>query len=241
MKAEQLLRAGKLTSAVEVLGAELRDNPTDRQRRTFLFELLCFAGEYERAGKHLDLLSEGSPEAVSGSLLYRAALHAEKTRQEMFTGGDLPKPEPEYASGAGVTIRLNGSEVTSLADADPRVGGRLELFAGGDYIWIPFKHLSSLSMEPPRRLRDLLWAPAKLTTAPDCEHTDLGEVLLPVLAPQSASHHDELVRLGRITEWCEDPSGAEVPFGQKTLLVDGEEVPILELRELEISRGETAQ
>src|SRR6266481_6109993 len=47
MTAKELYREGKLTAAIQALGAELRDNPTDAQRRTFLFELLCFAGEYD--------------------------------------------------------------------------------------------------------------------------------------------------------------------------------------------------
>lgn len=234
MSPEQLLRDGKLGSAVEALSAGLRDNPTDRKRRTFLFELLCFAGEYDRAEKQLDLLAEGSAEAASGTLLYRAALHAEKTRQELFASDDRPKPEPEYAPGAAATIRVNGSLVQSIADSDPRVGARLEVFAGGNYLWIPFEHLASLSTEPPKRLRDLLWTPANLRTGPDFERTDLGEVLLPVLTPDSASHPDDLVRLGKVSEWCVDEHGEELPFGQKMLLVDGEEVPILEVRELEI-------
>ena len=40
MNSRQLFDAGKLNAAIEALGAELRDNPTDAQRRTFLFELL---------------------------------------------------------------------------------------------------------------------------------------------------------------------------------------------------------
>ncbi len=42
MKAQELFQAGKLDEAVQALGAELRDNPADARRRTFLFELLCF-------------------------------------------------------------------------------------------------------------------------------------------------------------------------------------------------------
>ncbi len=44
-------------------------------------------------------------------------------------------------------------------------------------------------------------------------------------------------RLGRSTVWEED-GGEPVPFGMKMLLVDGEDVPILEIRRLEIAAGE---
>jgi len=59
MSPQELYRAGRLTDAIKALSAELRDNPTDIRRRTFLFELLCFAGEYDRADKQLEVLGQG--------------------------------------------------------------------------------------------------------------------------------------------------------------------------------------
>jgi hypothetical protein len=55
--ARELFDAGKLNNAIEALGAELRERPTDLHRRTFLFELLCFAGNWDRADKQLDVLA----------------------------------------------------------------------------------------------------------------------------------------------------------------------------------------
>jgi protein involved in temperature-dependent protein secretion len=39
-----------------------------------------------------------------------------------------------------------------------------------------------------------------------------------------------------VTEWVELEDGTPVPLGQKLLLVDGEDLPILELRELDITQ-----
>ena len=64
MSAQELLQAGKVQEAIQVLSNELRDRPGDHQRRTFLFELLCFAGDYNRAEKHLSLLSDSNADAV---------------------------------------------------------------------------------------------------------------------------------------------------------------------------------
>ena len=229
--ADELFRAGKLEDAIDLLGTGLRSNPADTQRRTFLFELLCFAGAHDRAEKQLDVLADTSREAGMGALLYRAALHAERTRQEMFQNSGFPQGGPPPRPVAGT---LNGRPFQTLVDGDPRVGARLEVFAAGQYLWIPFEHIASVRMAAPKRLRDLLWSPAVVRTGPGFRGLQLGEVLLPALAPLSWQHPDVAVRLGRVTDWTEFDD-ASVPVGQKLFLVDGEEFPFLELRELDIT------
>jgi len=96
-----LYREGKLREAIKALGDELRSNPLDAKRRTFLFELLVFAGEYDRAEKQLDLLAGANAGAAAGTLLYRSALHAERTRQAMFASHETP-PLTEDAVHGGV-------------------------------------------------------------------------------------------------------------------------------------------
>jgi type VI secretion system protein ImpE len=238
MNATELYRAGRLDDAIQALGAALRDNPADVQRRTFLFELLCFAGQYDRAEKQLDILADGGPEAEIGTLVYRGALNAERTRQEMFAADRLPEggPVPRPVRGT-----LNGQAFESLADADPRIGARLEVLAAGQYMWIPLEHVESIRMEPPRQLRDLLWAPALLRTGPAFQGMELGEVLIPVLTPLAWHHPDADVRLGRVTEWEAREDGAEIPIGQKLFLVDDEEISLLEIRELIVTPTQAPQ
>jgi len=234
MTAAELYREGRLSAAIQALGGELRDNPADQKRRTFLFELLCFAGEYDRAEKHLQVLADASQDAMTGTLLYRAALAAERTRNDLFAKKDYPAAPSEPVSGT-----LNGKPFETLEDADPRVGVRLELYAAGQYMWMPLANVASIEIQPPKRLRDLLWAPALVRTGPKFRSLELGEVLIPVLSPFSFRHSDDNVRLGRATVW-EEQDGETVPFGQKTLLVDGEDLPFLELRKLEIAESEEA-
>jgi len=238
MNAKELFQAGRLTEAVQTLSAELRDNPTDAGGRTFLFELLCFAGEYDRAEKQLDVLGQGGPPSELGAVLYRSALEAERTRQEMFRKREFPSA-PE-AGEPPLSGRLNGNQFESLSDADPRVGAKLEVFAAGSYLWLPLAHIASIQIAAPRRLRDLLWTPAGIRTGPGFKGLELGEVFLPVLYAGSWRHPDEAVRLGRSTVWEEEADGQALPFGQKMLLVDGEEFPLLEVRTLEINAFEQA-
>lgn len=235
MNARALYQAGRLNEAIESLSAELRSNPTDAQRRTFLFELLCFAGELDRADKHLDVLASAGKEAAMGTLLYRSAIHAERTRRSMFQSGSFPG-----GTAAPVSGTINGKPFKSLTDADPRIGARLEIFAAGAYTWLPFEHVTSVAMQAPARLRDLLWSPLRVQTAPSFKGLELGEVLYPVLAPRSAESDDDTIRLGRATEWVRWEDGTEAPVGQKILLVDGEEFPLLELRDLQITPAAAA-
>ena len=233
MNARELFQDGKVTEAIRSLGEYLRDHPTDTASRTFLFELLCFAGEYDRAEKQLGVLARAGKDSEMGAILYYSALHAEKTRREMFEKSEFP-PLPEGGAGGGVSGTLNGKPFQSIADADPDLGPRLEIFAAGAYMWLPFRHIASIRMEPPKFLRDTLWKPAFVTTGPDFQGTEIGEVLVPVVYPLSWKHPDESVWLGRATAWGEDDQGVQYPSGQKTLLVDEEEFPFLELRTLEI-------
>ena len=240
MRAIELYQSGKLTEAIQTLGEELRHQPSDRKRRTFLFELLCFAGEFDRAEKQLNVLSGDNKEADLGVVLYRSALHAERLRRDMFDKGEFP----QGGSGESSQGKVNGTAFEALTDGDPRIGPRLEIFAAGAYLWIPFEHIDSIETEPPRRLRDLLWVPALVRTGPAFHGTELGEVLIPALAPLTFRHADEAVRLGRLTVWEEGEGGSPYPLGQKVLLMDGEEVPLLEIRKLEFANpaaGATAE
>ena len=231
--ARELYAAGRLDSAIETLGAELRNAPADATRRTFLFELLSFAGQYDRAEKQLDVLARGGTDAELAVLPYRAALQAERVREHMFTTGDFPGgPAPAPVAGT-----LNGRPFLSIEDADPRVGARLEVMAGGRYMWIPFAYVETLVLEPPKMLRDLRWTPARLTTNASVREMELGEVLLPALSPGAWRLEDPELRLGRATDWEELADGSYAPAGQKLLRVDDDLVPLLEVRELVIGAG----
>jgi type VI secretion system protein ImpE len=237
---KQLYQAGKLNEAIAALGGELRDNPTDTQRRTFLFELLCFAGDYDRAEKHLNLLAEQSPQAKLGAVLYFSAVHAERLRTDMFRKKSFPLgstgEDDQDIKGA-----FNGKPFESIEDSDPRLGARLEVFAAGAYLWIPLKHIVSIEMEAPKRVRDLLWIPTLVRTGPAFKDQELGQVLVPVLCPLSFEDSDDNVKLGRLSDWRQ-PDGEAVPVGLKQLLVDGEDVPLLDVRKIEFQTvGEASE
>jgi type VI secretion system protein ImpE len=232
MNAQELLQAGKLQDAIQAVGADVRNHPDDARLRTFLFELLCFAGEFSRAEKHLTLLSDLNADAAMGALMYRSALSAERKRQAFFEARQYQEAAAPNKWRPGT---LNGEKFQCIEDIDPRIGPRLEVFIAGEYVWLPFAHIGSLTMGPPRYLRDLLWASATVTAGPAMEGKDFGEVLMPILYPFSASHERETVKLGRETDWVmakEEP--LELPYGQKLFVLDEDRsVAILEIRSLQ--------
>src|SRR5450755_4594347 len=236
VKAKELFDAGKVREAAKEITNHLRDHPMDTASRTFLFELLCFSGDYARAEKQLSVLAQGRPDRELGAVVYYAALHAEKTRHELFEKQNFPKDQ----AAASLPGTLNGKPFQTLRDADPDLGARLEVFAAGAYLWIPFEHVASLEMGPPLRLRDTLWRPAVVRAGPSFQGAELGEVLIPAIYPFSWKHPDEAVWLGRKTDWAADDEGNQYPSGQKVWLSDGEEVPFLEIRSLEFSVEQAA-
>ena len=160
---EELYQAGRLTEAVQALGAELRDNPADTKRRTFLFELLSFAGEYDRAQKQLDVLAQQGPQAEMGALLYRAAIQAERQRQELFRSKRFPERPPRGRSGLGHpqwrALRMRSRTPTPRRGTSGSLRGRdLRVDPAGSH------HIHrDLATEA---LRDLLWIPALVRTGP---------------------------------------------------------------------------
>jgi type VI secretion system protein ImpE len=233
MTPQELYRNGRLREAITALGEELRKSPLDVKRRTFLFELLLFAGEYGRAEKQLEVLAGAGADAAAGTLLYRSALCAERTRQDMFSRSQTPALEVrQQTSGL-----CDGQPFGEFMDSDPRIGPNLEVYMAGSYTWIPIAYLRKVEIEPPANLRDLMWARARVKTTPEFRLQELGEVLIPAICPLSSRHSEETVQLGRETAWEEDSAYEAVPFGAKMMSVDGADVPLLSIRSVEWPPG----
>ena len=99
------------------------------------------------------------------------------------------------------------------------------MFNGADYIWVPLDQVKRLDVARPARLRDLMWAKAKIEVGDQPE----GDVFLPALYVDSYSRSDDAVKLGRMTEWEALYDSVVTGFGQRMFLVDGEEVGLQDL------------
>ena len=78
MDATQLFKAGKLTEAVDAQLAVVKARPIDQGARLFLFELVAFSGDLDRAQRQIDALQPEEPEIVMAVSDYRKVVDAEQ-------------------------------------------------------------------------------------------------------------------------------------------------------------------
>ena len=115
-----------------------------------------------------------------------------------------------------------------LADADSRLGPTLEVIVNGRYGWLPFTHLSAVSIEPVADLRDLVWAPAHLTFVNGADTV----ALLPVRYAGTPVADGGPMAMSRQTEWLEMTGGTFRGIGQRVLSTDAAELGLLEVRSI---------
>src|SRR5437762_2033763 len=91
MNARDHFSAGRLAAAIEAQLQEVKASPLDSGRRTFLFELLAFAGEWQRAEQQLAVLAQETSEKGWGATVYQNLLVAEQARRKVFAGQARPE------------------------------------------------------------------------------------------------------------------------------------------------------
>jgi type VI secretion system protein ImpE len=266
MEAKELFKSGNLLGTIEQLTLDVKNKPLDLSSRIFLFETLCFAAEYARAERQLDAIAttSGDVKVELGVQVYKTVLEAEKKREAFFTGAQsAPKffseppaytalhlkalsslradnvQEVEQLLDESAALRQpatgarNGVAFNDFRDADDTLAPFLEVFFRGEYYWLPFTEVQELEVHPPATLRDLLWIPARIVL-----HTrPLGDVFVPVQYRGSGKHENDLVKLGRMTDWNSIGEKTLVGIGQRTFLLDETECPVLEIGKAEFSKA----
>jgi type VI secretion system protein ImpE len=139
--------------------------------------------------------------------------------------------EVAFEAAPGVSGKMNDEAFEWIADADVRVGPVCEAMLNGKYYWIPFDRLARIEVEAPTDLRDLIWAPAKLTFQGGGEQV----AFLPARYPGSERAEDDEVRLSRKTEWRDLGADTHVGMGQRMFATDVGETAILEARVIELN------
>ncbi len=255
---KELLDQGQLSAAIEKVTQDVKSKPADASSRIFLFELLCFAGELDRAEKQLDVVGHQSIEMQVGVGQYGHVLAAERMRRKVFSDGTLPSfltVPPEYAAlhlealgmqreqqpakarellekslsmQPSLAGQADGRAFEEFEDSDLFLGPFLELFVNDRYGWLPLEEIRRIEIDKPKHLRDLIWIHAKV----EVRAGELGEVVLPVLYPGSDKNPNDAVKLGRMTDWINVGEGLARGAGQRLFMIDGEERAMLEMSEI---------
>ncbi len=218
---------------MDALKQDVRKAPRDARLRTFLFQMFCITGEWDRALTQLSVAAELDPAGPPMAQTYTSAIRCEILREKVFRGersptvlGDpgswlpllieatrlLATGQPDQAAklrddaldaAPETEGTLNETAFAWIADADPRLGPVLEVFINGNYMWVPFERVRALRLDPPADLRDQVWMPAHFTWSNDGE----ADGMIPTRYPGSASSVDPALALSRKTEWRDAGAG----------------------------------
>lgn len=256
--AELALNNANLTAALTHLQTAVKAAPSDPKLRTFLFQLLCVMGQWERAVTQLNVVADMDPATLAMKQMCGEAIQCEALRTKVLAGEKAPMvfgyPEPwlallieailltgrgEREAGEKMRVQafeqapasrgtINGTNFEWIADADSRLGPVLEAIINNRYYWLPFQNLAKIHIEKPQDLRDAVWMPAHL------EFINGGEsiALIPTRYPGSEKSDDDLIRLARKTIWEENSPGVFVGLGQRLLTTDVGDYSLMDVREI---------
>ncbi len=253
---DELIRAGNLSGAIQEATQQVRAYPTDLTARVSLFELLCLIGEYDRAEKQLDVLEQQREKTDLGVQVYRNCLRAEKKRRRVYAGEVEPHflneppsyidlnleairhaKEERFADARkaldraeeerpALSGRLNDKVFQDFRDSDDFTAPVLELFVHDKFTWLPLQQIRTLEILPPKQLRDLLWASARIESVNGTK----GEVIVPALYNGTSMDSNDQVRLGRLTDWRLIAEDLYRAAGLRMFLADDEDQSIFELK-----------
>ena len=261
MRADELIKNGQVKEALASLTEEVRDNPSDASLRTFLFQLLCINGQYQRALTQLKVVQELDTITMAMAKTYQQVLQCEMLREAVYKGEKTPlifgeppewiaplfealKLEGEGHISKAETMRqeayqniptvsgsVNGENFEWIADADSRIGPFMEGIIDGRYFWIPFECISSLKLSEPEDLRDLIWLPCEFHWANGGDAVGF----IPARYPESGKDEDPQIQMGRKTDWIQLGEQSYTGKGQKLLTTEQNDYPLLAIREITLS------
>ena len=261
---------GSLGHQLQELQSQIKRDASSAKLRTHLFQLLCVMGNWQRALAQLQVSAQLDPLGIPMAQMYREAIKCEMFRVEVFSGKRTPqvmgKPpgwtglliEALRHDGAGNAVSaselrskamdeaepractVDGVDCEWIADGDSRLGPVCEVFANGQYYWLPFESCSAIKIEAPVDMRDLVWAPAELILPNEGRVPALIPTRYPETAATTGDNADQL-KLSRITEWIEHGSDQWFGLGQRAWMSNVGEHALLDTRSISMSASGSSQ
>lgn len=259
MNARECYDAGRLQEAITALNDDVKRRPGDTTVRSFLCEMLCFAGNLERADLQLDVIAEQDAQAALGVTLFRQLIRAEQARRQFYVDGRLPEflapPTDGLKQQLEASIHLREGDVAGaarlLGEAEEqrlKLSGTCDGRAFDDLRDID--DLTSSFFEVLTSNGKYYWIPMDRVELVEfrspARPLDLlwrrahmvvqggpdGEVYLPTLYAGTHAEIDDRMRLGRLTDWRDVAGGLTRGLGQRTFLIGDEARTILEIESI---------
>ncbi len=258
LKLDESDLGGAIAAAIETV----KKQPTNISARTFLFELSCFSGDWDRAEKQLDAIGHQDPNAGIGSIIYRqnfkcerdrANLFAHSTRPE-FIGGvpdhveDLLRAVDLVRQGDTAAARelldkveeerpanavtINGETYEDFRDYNDLTMCVFEVFLKDQYVWLPMEQVVSVEFLERKSLRDIYWPQAQI----ELINGTSGEMFFPSLYADSWKNDDDQVRLGRSVDWRDLGNEVFIGEGSRLFWADGKDLPALDVKTIAFNR-----
>jgi len=259
--AEQFLAEGDLGHSLSVLMDKVRNDPSNVENRTFLFQLLAILGRWDKALTQLKVVGELDAITLPMVQTYQQALRCEVFRLGVFEGKRSPMVfgDPEqwialllealklsaqgqsapsqimredaFDQAPATTGMIDEQPFEWIADADPRLGPTLECILNGRYYWIPFSKIREINIEKPNDLRDEVWMPAYFTWANGGQAVGL----IPTRYPGSEKSEDTQLIRAKKTAWLEQDKDLFLGLGQRMLATDQGEYPLMDIRNITLN------
>lgn len=267
MDAREHYSAGNLDDALTAAAEQLKRQPTDTSLRGFFCELLCFAGELERADKQLETIGQQDPGAAIGVSMFRQLIRAETARQQFFSEGRVPEfihePGPVLARHLEASILVREGDAARAAELLQEaateavdISGTCDTeafteFRDLDDLTAPFFEVLTSTGKyywiPIERVESIEFAPVKRPrdlvwrrVQMDVRNGPDGEVFLPALYYGTATSEDRALRLGRATDWTGGEGAPVRGLGLRTFLVGDSDLTINQLNSLTFNQSDNA-
>ena len=254
---QALLHKDKLDEAIAAMSAEVRSNATCIDKRAILAELLCIAGNLERADVILNAISDIDPGAAVGVAMFRQLVRAEQARQQFYSEGRLPefhaKPDAvmELELRAAVAVREGLLQEASALLAERESVRSPTPVIADDTSFDDFRDLDDLSaahVEVLTTTGKYFWIPTSSISSIEFrrpeKRRDLlwrraylsvndgpdGEVFVPTIyfSKDASPGH----RLGHMTDFDGSEGGATFGKGLREFLLGDQAKTILELNKI---------
>lgn len=134
MDSKELIKAGRLSDAREQLIEEIKSSPADLSKRTLLFQVLSFCGEWDKAGRHLDVIAAQDPSRETGVQVYKNLIQGERVRDEVSKRNSRPsflsKTPPYIEMYFSAQEKLFGGKIEEAKDLFNQMDTQLPVIAG---------------------------------------------------------------------------------------------------------------